>query len=121
MMRADAGETLRGAVPVDSGATRSYLSLKDAEQLGIEDTLRSMPNPLEALGAELECFSTSAEVEARIWLASKGQYWSDWVSLSPVFGAPQDRVFGLSDFFRHFRITFESFREPPIVCLERIN
>jgi hypothetical protein len=71
------------------------------------------------LGSEIACFESRATIEARIWVEIHDRFWGDWVELGPVYGEAPDRVLGLSDFFRHFRITFESGGDPPSVRLER--
>lgn len=102
---------------LDSGATRSYLPLDDAELLEVE--LTPLSSPVQVLGSEIDCYESSAEVQARVWTGDEHGFWGGWVALNPMYGDAQDRLLGLSDFFAPFEVTFESGREPPSVLLEQ--
>lgn len=117
-LRANRGEPLPALIPLDSGATQTYLSLADAEELGIDiDTLKPTKEPISAMGTEFDGFRSPDPIEVRV-VPDTGQYWGPWLAISPVFGEPEERVLGLSDFFKHFEVTFESAASPPAVSLE---
>lgn len=98
------------AALLDSGATQSYLSLDDAELLGLSD-LKLADWSITVLGNSVRAFTTEAKIEACVIVESEDgspAIWGPWVPIKPVFGRADEQVLGISDFFLGFHVEFAS-------------
>jgi hypothetical protein len=110
-----------GAI-VDSGADQTLFPLSVAADLGLsENELEDDPAGAAGVGS---MFSTwLAPVGIRGWVLRRGVggatlRWGPELRLDPVFAEPQFALLGRSDFFPHFRITFETDAIGPIFHLD---
>ena len=106
---------------VDSGAEETLLPLEVASRLRLDDLLHDDPHGAEGVGASFATWRTHVGLRGRLVrqrIRDRDVPWGPELRLRPVFARIPIALFGRSDFFPHFRITFESDAVGPIFHLD---
>jgi hypothetical protein len=106
---------------VDSGAEETLLPLQVARDLRLgEDELHADPRGAEGVGARFATWRTRVDVRGHLLrpIGDFGVPWGPELRLRPVFAEAPIALLGRSDFFPHFRITFETDAIGPIFHMD---
>jgi hypothetical protein len=106
---------------VDSGAEETLLPFEIARRLRLDDQLHEDAHGAEGVGARFPTWHTHVAVRGRLLRPRIRDFDTPWgpeLRLRPVFAEISVALLGRSDFFPHFRITFETDRIGPIFHLD---
>jgi hypothetical protein len=94
------------------------LPLSAADDLGlVREELSLDPQPAAGVGAAFAVWRTAVTIFGRVQRRGGGS-WGPALWLNPAFAEPEVALLGRSDFFPHFRITFETDPLGPIFHLD---
>lgn len=95
---------------VDSGASSTVLSIDDAEELGLlPGELRQAKDVVIADGSKVRCWTAATPIRAQVLRRSpSGELhpWGPVFEVEPVFMDNASPLWGQSDFFAAFEVTF---------------
>jgi hypothetical protein len=107
---------------LDSGAQETLLPLQIADELGVrEDELHEDPSGAEGVGSKFATWRTPLAIQGHVLRPRIRDFavpWGPELRLRPVFAEVRIALLGRSDFFPHFRITFETDPIGPIFHLD---
>ena len=96
---------------VNSGASTTVLSIRNAEALGLDpQDLRSAPDAIVANKSRVHCWTAATPIRAQVLLSSpSGDLlpWGPVFAVNVLFIEEADPLWGQADFFATFGINFE--------------
>lgn len=107
-LQAQDGPAVDFAGTVDSGATSSVLSTRNAEALGLSD-LREAGTVTVADRKRVQSYTTNVPIAAQVLLVSEGvvlDVWGPSFYINAIFLEHADPLWGQSDFFAAYEVTF---------------
>lgn len=121
-IQAQGGPQVDFAGIVDSGASRTVLSIEDAEKLGLSKSdLMDNGTVTVADESRVTCMTSLIPIRARVLLVpSPGSGlipWGPVLDLDVVFLEHATPLWGQADFFQRFKITFERYLNPQVFSL----
>jgi hypothetical protein len=98
---------------VDSGADGTLLPKSMAAELGLDaatDLVSTNEGSGGAGGTSFKTWTTTSDITGRVvaFAPDGPELWGPVVTFRPVFADGELALFGRADFFRSFRITFET-------------
>jgi hypothetical protein len=102
---------------VDSGASSTVLSIKNAEELGLEGAdLREGRDAVIADGSKVRCWTVATPMRAQVLRRTSAKEllaWGPVFAIDAVFIEHADPLWGQADFFATFEVTFWRNATPP--------
>jgi hypothetical protein len=96
---------------VDSGASTTVLSIRNAEALGLDpQDLRSAPDAIVANKSRVHCWTAATPIRAQVlrrFPSDELLPWGPVFALNVLFIEEADPLWGQADFFATFAINFE--------------
>ncbi len=111
-LQAQGGAPKEFSGTVDSGASTTVLSIKNAERLGLNpEDLRQAPDAIVANKTTVACWTAPTPIRAQVLrpaTSSDGRIpWGPVFAVSVLFMDDADPLWGQADFFATFAINFE--------------
>jgi hypothetical protein len=108
-LQVQGGPAVDFAGTVDSGATSTVLSIRNAEALGLGDLRHAGPVTV-ADRKQVPSYTAKAPIAAQVLLVAEGivlDVWGPSFYIDAIFLEDADPLWGQSDFFATYEVTFQ--------------